>query len=93
MRTDEVGPGAARQQLIFYAARQRIDDRELERAIYRAANSVGLSLLNISDTVGTYSPGAVQRILARITADPSRLQHPPRKSLTVVPPGSSSTPR
>ncbi|MEN4421055.1 hypothetical protein [Mycobacteroides chelonae] len=55
----------------------RINERELERAIYRAAYGADLSQRRISDIVGTYSQATVQRILRRIAADPSLLNQTP----------------
>lgn len=67
----------AQERLTTKAARQRIDERELERAIYQAANHAGLSQRQISDIVGIHSQATVQRILRRITEDPSRLDETP----------------
>ncbi|ART73310.1 winged helix-turn-helix domain-containing protein [Mycobacterium dioxanotrophicus] len=67
----------AQQRLTARAARQRIDERELERAIYQAANHAGLSQRQISDIVGIHSQATVQRILRRLTEDPALLEERP----------------
>lgn len=69
--------GAARKRLTARAARQRIDERELEREIYQAANHAGLSQRQISDIVGIHSQATVQRILRRLTEDPALLEERP----------------
>ncbi|MGV0644036.1 winged helix-turn-helix domain-containing protein [Mycolicibacterium sp. XJ879] len=66
-----------RERLTIKAARQRINERELEREIYRAASLEGLSQRQISEIVGIHSQATVQRILRRITEDPSRLEETP----------------
>lgn len=67
----------ARTMLSVRAARQRIEARELERAIYQAANLAGLSQRQISDIVGTHSQATVQRILRRLTENPALLEERP----------------
>jgi hypothetical protein len=67
----------AQERLAVKAARQRIDERELERAIYQAATREGLSQRRISDIVGGRSQATVQRILRRLTEDPSLLDETP----------------
>ncbi|MEX7470780.1 MULTISPECIES: winged helix-turn-helix domain-containing protein [Mycobacteriaceae] len=69
--------GAARKRLTARAARRRIDERELEREIYQAANHAGLSQRQISDIVGIHSQATVQRILRRLTEDPALLEERP----------------
>lgn len=69
--------GAARERLTARAARQRVDERELEREIYQAANHAGLSQRQISDIVGIHSQATVQRILRRLTEDPALLKERP----------------
>lgn len=67
----------AQARLSVRAARQRVEARELERAIYQAANLAGLSQRQISDIVGIHSQATVQRILRRLTADPALLEERP----------------
>jgi Homeodomain-like domain len=67
----------AQERLAVKAARQRIDERELEHAIYQAATREGLSQRRISDIVGGRSQATVQRILRRLTEDPSLLDETP----------------
>jgi transcriptional regulator with XRE-family HTH domain len=67
----------AQKTLAARAARQRVDERELERAIYQAANHAGLSQRQISDIVGIHSQATVQRILRRLTEDPALLDERP----------------
>jgi hypothetical protein len=67
----------AQARLAAKAARQRVDERELERAIYQAANDAGLSQRQISDIVGIHSQATVQRILRRLTEDPALLEERP----------------
>lgn len=66
----------ARQRLVRFAARQRIDDRELDREI-DAAHRAGLTQRQISDIVGTLSQTTIQRRLRRLSADPSLLRETP----------------
>jgi transcriptional regulator with XRE-family HTH domain len=73
MSTETINATTAQARLAVNAARQRIDERELERAIYHAANHAGLSQRQISDIVGIHSQATVQRILRRVTEDPSLL--------------------
>lgn len=77
MPTKMVDVTTAQRRLAAKAARQRIDERELERAIYQAANHAGLSQRQISDSVGIHSQATVQRILRRLTEDPSLLDETP----------------
>jgi hypothetical protein len=67
----------AQQRLAVKAARQRVHERDLERAIYHSATHEGLSQRQISDTVGGRSQATVQRILRRLTEDPSLLEEKP----------------
>lgn len=67
----------AQETLKASAARQRVDERELERAIYHAATHAGLSQRQISDIVGIHSQATVQRILRRLTEDPEMLKQTP----------------
>ncbi|MCV7354195.1 winged helix-turn-helix domain-containing protein [Mycolicibacterium fluoranthenivorans] len=62
--------------MVELAARARVDERELERGIYRAANNEGLSQRRISDIVQR-SQATVQRILRRINAEPELLDATP----------------
>jgi hypothetical protein len=77
MSTETIDAATARQRLAVKAARQRVDERELERAIYHAANHAGLSQRQISDIAGIHSQATVQRILRRLTEDPSLLDETP----------------
>jgi hypothetical protein len=77
MSTQTSDATTAEKRLAVEAARQRIDERELERAIYQAANHAGLSQRQISDIVGIRSQATVQRILRRLTDDPSLLEETP----------------
>jgi predicted XRE-type DNA-binding protein len=77
MSTETIDAISARERLAVNAARQRIDERELERAIHHAANHAGLSQRQISDIVGIRSQPTVQRILRRLTEDPSLLDETP----------------
>ncbi|NIH97237.1 helix-turn-helix domain-containing protein [Mycolicibacterium fluoranthenivorans] len=67
---------AGGESLVELAARARVDERELERGIYRAANNEGLSQRRISDIVQR-SQATVQRILRRINAEPELLDATP----------------
>lgn len=69
--------GAARNRLKAGAARQRVDERELEREIYRAAYHAGISQRQISDIVGIHSQATVQRILRRLSEDPALREERP----------------
>jgi hypothetical protein len=77
MPTQTIDATTAEKRLAVKAARQRIDERELERAIYQAANYAGLSQRQISDIVGIRSQATVQRILRRLTDNPSLLEETP----------------
>lgn len=68
---------AVEERLAVKAARRRVDERELERAIFEAARDGGLSQRQISDIVGIYSQATIQRILRRFTEDPSLLEETP----------------
>jgi len=67
----------AEQRLAAIAARRRVADRELEREIYKAATIKGLSQRQISDLVGNQSQATIQRILRRVSDDPSQLDVKP----------------
>ncbi|OIN78874.1 winged helix-turn-helix domain-containing protein [Mycobacterium malmoense] len=77
MSAKTVNATTAQERLVAKAARKRVDERELERAIYQAANHAGLSQRQISDIVGIHSQATVQRILRRLTEDPSLLDETP----------------
>lgn len=77
MSTEAINGATAQERLAVKAARQRVDERELELEIYQAANHDGLSQRQISDTVGIHSQATVQRILRRFTEDPSLLERTP----------------
>lgn len=68
---------AALKRLAREAARQRIANRELTRAIYCAAHDEGLSQRQISDALGTLSQASVQRTLQRVAENPSMLDETP----------------
>lgn len=67
----------AEQDLIRTAARSRVDDLELNRAIYRASQVAKLSQRQISAIVGKPSQATIQRILVRFAEDPSLLDETP----------------
>lgn len=67
----------AQERLRVIAARQRIDERDLERAIFDAANHAGLSQRQISGIVGIHSQASVQRILRRVAENPALLDETP----------------
>lgn len=67
---------SARQQLEQAAARLRLDDRAIYRAIHRAVQD-GLSQRQISDIVGNLSQATVQRIIQRLAANPALLAETP----------------
>ncbi|SHU63617.1 Uncharacterised protein [Mycobacteroides abscessus subsp. abscessus] len=72
-----VDRAAVEQRLAIKAARRRVCDRELERAIFGAAQDAGVSQRQISDIVGVHSQATIQRILRRFTDDPSLLKQTP----------------
>jgi len=63
----------ALDRLARTAARQRLDRRELERAIFDGRKA-GLTQRQISDKLGIHSQTTVQRILRRLDEDPSLLE-------------------
>ena len=75
--TTEAHQTLAQKRLAAKAARQRIDERELAREIYEAATVQGLTQRHISDLVGTQSQATIQRILRRISNDPTQLDENP----------------
>lgn len=77
MPTDNINQARSQNRLAAKAARQRVNDRELEREIYDAAVVQGLSQRQISQLVGSYSQASIQRILRRIADDPTRLDVKP----------------
>ena len=77
MSADASNATTARERLAVKAARQRVDERDLDRAICHAATHDGLSQRQISDVVGGRSQATVQRILRRLTEDPSLLAETP----------------
>jgi hypothetical protein len=77
MSAEAIKATTAQKWLAVKAARQRVDERELERAIYQASNHAGLSRRQIREIVGTRSQATVQRILRRLTEDPSLLDETP----------------
>ncbi|MCW1821684.1 hypothetical protein A5731_02210 [Mycolicibacterium conceptionense] len=68
---------AAQKRLAAKAASQRVYERELEREIYVAAVVHGLTQRQISGLVGNQSQATIQRILRRITDDPTMLDVKP----------------
>jgi hypothetical protein len=66
----------ARQELKRVAARRRLDDREIYRAI-RDAVEARLSQRQISEIVQTLSQATVQRMIQRIAATPALLRETP----------------
>lgn len=77
MPTDNINQARTQKRLAAKAARQRVNDRELEREIYDAAVVQGLSQRQISQLVGRQSQASIQRILRRIADDPTRLDVKP----------------
>jgi hypothetical protein len=67
---------SAQQQVKCAAARRRLDEREIYRAMDRAVR-IGLSQRQISDIIGTLSQATVQRIIRRLAANPSLLRETP----------------
>jgi hypothetical protein len=67
----------ALRRLAAWAARWRVVEKDLSREIYHAAHDVGVSQRQISEVVGSLSQATVQRILRRITEDPSLLEETP----------------
>ena len=65
------------QNLIRAAARRRIDNLELNRAIFRASRDQNLSHRQINAFVTDLSTTTIQRILARFSDDPSLLDETP----------------
>lgn len=66
----------ALQRLAAWAAHERVVEKGLERAIYHAAFDAGLSQRLIGEAVGS-SQATVQRILRRLSEDPSLLEVTP----------------
>lgn len=75
--TTEAHQTLAQRRLAAKAARQRVDERELEREIYDAATVQGLTQRQISDLVGTQSQATIQRLLRRVSEDPNQLDETP----------------
>lgn len=74
MSTNISNENLAQNRLASKAARHRVNERELEREIYDAAMVQGLTQRNISDVVGNLlSQSTIQRILRRVTDDPTKL--------------------
>jgi hypothetical protein len=67
----------ALQRLTAWAAHLRVAEKDLHREIYYAAHDIGVSQRLISEIVGSMSQATVQRIIRRITEDPSRLEETP----------------
>ncbi|SIH25741.1 Uncharacterised protein [Mycobacteroides abscessus subsp. abscessus] len=76
MTAEAIDVATPLERLSRKAARQRVDERDLERAIYQAQQA-GHTHRQISDIVGTCSQATVQRILRRITEDPALLEETP----------------
>ncbi|OBG89624.1 hypothetical protein A5699_13190 [Mycobacterium sp. E802] len=77
MLPEEKRATSTAQGLMRIAARHRLAQRELERAIFAAAHQWGLTQRQISDAVGVYSQATVQRILRRFAEEPARLSETP----------------
>lgn len=73
----ETNLARARKRLAAKAARQRIDELDLEREIYDAAVVQGLTQRQISELVGNQSQATIQRVLRRIADDPTQLDVKP----------------
>ena len=65
------------QRLLRAAARRRVDNLELNRAIYWASRDPNLSHRQINAVVTDLSTTSIQRILARYSDDPSLLEETP----------------
>lgn len=70
-------PAAARKRLVACAARLRVAQRELDRAIYRAVADAGLAPEVITDLVDGHSQTSLQQILRRFGTDPTLLRRTP----------------
>lgn len=77
MSTEFSNQTFAQQRLATKSARQRVYERELEREIYDAAVVQGLTQRQISEVVGNLSQATIQRILRRVTDDPTKLDVKP----------------
>lgn len=66
----------ARRELERVAARRRLDEREMYRAIHQAVQA-RFSQRQISEIVGTLSQATIQRIIQRIAATPALLCETP----------------
>lgn len=73
MRTQE---RKAHEELARVAARRRLDERDIYRAIQRAVEA-GLSQRQISDTIQSLSQATIQRMIQRIAATPELLRETP----------------
>lgn len=73
----EANRALAAKRLAAKSARQRVCERELEREVYDAAVVQGLTQRQISQQVGNLSQATIQRILRRITDDPTQLDVKP----------------
>jgi Homeodomain-like domain len=67
---------AARRELGRAGARQRLDERNMYRAIQHAA-AAGLRQRQISEILATVSQATVQRIIQRLAANPELLRETP----------------
>lgn len=76
MTDQTVNTAGSLEDLAAEAARQRVGERELVRKMYHAANYDGCSQREISDIIRR-SQATVQRILRRVTNDPTLLDETP----------------
>lgn len=68
----------AEKRLVQRVARRRIDDRELDRAIYDAARNAHLSQRRISELLsGFASQATIQRTLRKLEYNPDLLRETP----------------
>lgn len=67
----------AEKRLAEKAARRRLDDRELEREIFRASRQWGLTQRRISEILVDTSQATVQRTLRRFEDNPALLHQTP----------------
>lgn len=75
------------QRLLRAAARRRVDNLELYRAIYWASRDQKLSQRQINAVVTDLSTISIQWILARYSDDPSLLEETPSEVIDKRPAG------
>lgn len=66
--------GRAEKNLVQVAARRRIDERELERAILNALGEGGLTQRRITEIIGGTSPATIHRLVHRLLEAPEQVQ-------------------